>query len=193
MPPNKLIVLSAPTGSGKNTIANMLMEEDKRFEETISCTTRRHREGEKNAVHYYFISEDEFKEKIKNEDFVEWEKVHDKFFYGTLKAEIERIVKKGKIPILVIEVNGGRNIKKIFPDSILVFIKPNSFENIESRIRKRAKISEEEVRARLKTAKNELKMSKYYDCIITNPEGHPEEAVEELKNIIEKHICLKKY
>lgn len=188
MQPIKLIVLSAPTGSGKNTIADMFMAQDKRFMETISCTTRKIREGEIDGAHYYYISEDEFKEKIKNNEFLEWEKVHNQFYYGTLEKEIFRIIEKGKIPFLVIEVNGAMNIKKKFSGAILVFIKPNSLGNMEERIRRRAQISEEEVKTRLKTAKNELKMSKYYDYIITNPEGHPEKGVEELKGIIKKNF-----
>ncbi|MFH1030428.1 MAG: guanylate kinase [bacterium] len=188
MQPTKLIILSAPTGSGKNTIANMFMAQDKRFEETISCTTRTPREGEMDGVHYYYINEDEFKERIKNGEFIEWEKIHNKWYYGTLEKEIFRILGNKKNPFLVIEVNGAMNIKKKFPNAILVFIKPNSLKNMEERIRRRAQIFEEEVKARLKTAKNELKMSKYYDYIVTNPEGHPEKGVEELKRIVEKYF-----
>lgn len=184
----KLVILSAPSGCGKNTIANILMKNDKKFEETISCTTRISREREINGIHYYFISENNFKEKIKNGEFIEWAKVHNKFYYGTLKKELSRIAQSGHIPLLVIDVQGGVNIKKIFPNAVLVFIKPNSLKNIESRIIRRTKISEEEIRARLETAKNELKMSKYYDHIITNPEGHPEKAAEELNEIINKYL-----
>lgn len=191
MQPTKLVVLSAPTGGGKNTIADMFMAQDKRFMETISCTTRKIRAGEIDGAHYYYINEDEFKEKIKRGEFIEWEKVHNQFYYGTLEKEIFKIIKKGKIPFLVIEVNGAMNIKKKFPGAILVFIKPNSLKNMGERIRRRAQISEEEVKTRLKTAKNELKMSKYYDYIITNPEGHQEKGVEELKRMIEKNFVDK--
>lgn len=184
----KIIILSAPAGCGKNTIADMLLKKDKRLEETISCTTRPIRAGEKNGINYYFINTNEFEEKINNKKFIEWEKVHGLFYYGTLKDEITRIVKKGKIPLLIIDVKGAMNIKKIFSQTLLMFIKPNSMQNIESRIRVRAKISEEEIKTRLKTAKAEIKMAKYYDHIIKNPEGHSEKAAVKALKIIGKYL-----
>ncbi|MFH1192611.1 MAG: guanylate kinase [bacterium] len=188
----KIIILSSTAGGGKNTIANMLLQKDKRLKETISCTTRKPiRPGEKDCVNYYFINTDEFEKKIKNKKFIEWEKVHGLFYYGTLKDEIPKIIKKNKIPLLIIDVKGAMNIKKIFPKTLLIFIKPNSMKNIEERIRLRAKISEEEIKTRLKTAKNELKMAKYYDRIIKNPEGHPEKAAKKALKIIGKYYLQK--
>ncbi|MFC1612871.1 guanylate kinase [Patescibacteria group bacterium] len=183
----KLIVISAPTGSGKNTVVDLLLEKNNRLEETISCATRKPRENEKNGVHYYFITEKDFKCKIKNKEFIEWANVH-KMFYGTLVKEIKRIKNKNKISLLVIDVQGAMNIKKIFPDALLIFIKPNSFSNMEKRIRNRAFISEKEVHLRLETAKKELEFSKKYDYIILNPEGHPEKAVADIERILEGDI-----
>lgn len=185
---NKLIVLSSPSGGGKNTIADILMKKNKQIEETISCTTRKKRTGEKNNKHYYFISEENFKNKINRGEFIEWEKVHNLFFYGTLKSEISKIVAKKKTPLLVIDVEGGMNIKKIFPCALLIFIKQNSFKNLESRIKKRDKISEEKVKARIKTAPKELKASKRYDHIVSNPEGHPEKATDAILKILENYL-----
>lgn len=185
----KIIILSSTTGGGKNTIANMLLQEDKRLEETISCTARKPiRAGEKDGVNYYFIKNNEFEEKIKNKKFIEWEKVHGLFYYGTLKDEIPRIIKKNKIPLLIIDVKGAMNIKKIFPKTLLIFIKPNSLQNIIDRIKKRAAISEQEIKVRLESAKKELRMAKYYDHIITNPEGHPEKASKKALKIIDKYL-----
>jgi len=184
---DKLVVVSAPTGAGKNTVVDLLLEEDSRLEETISCTTRKPRAKEKGGVHYYFIDKKDFKNKIKNKKFIEWANVHG-FFYGTLATEIARIRKKEKMAILVIDVQGAMNIKGMFPDALLIFIKPDSFENIEKRIRNRSSISDKEVNIRLGTAKSELEFAKQYDYIIVNPEGHPEKAVEDIERILEEYM-----
>ncbi len=179
----KIIILSSTTGGGKDTITKILLATDSRLKKTISCATRKKRAKEKDGVDYYFISKKIFKKKVDADEFLEWEKVHN-FLYGTLKTEI----KNNKIPILVIDVKGGLNIKKMFSQSLLIFIKPNSLQNIIDRIKKRAAISEQEIKIRLGSAKKELKMAKYYDHIITNPEGHPEKAAKQALKIIEKYL-----
>lgn len=189
MKTEKLIIISSPAGGGKNTIANLLLQDNKQIEETVSCTTRQPiRAGEKNGVNYYFITNDAFEEKIKNSEFIEWEKVHGLFYYGTLKTEISRIINKHRIPLLVIDVQGALNIKKLFPKTILFFIKPPSAKIMAARIKKRSSINANEIKTRIETAKKELKMAKYYNHIIKNPEGHPEKAALEISKILEEYL-----
>lgn len=180
---NKLIVLSATSGGGKDTIAKLMLTKSNKVKKTVSSTTRVPRENEKDKQDYYFIDQKLFKEKIKKDEFLEWAEVHNNF-YGTLKEEVMCILGENKIPLLTIDVKGGINIKKIFPNSTLIFLKPVSFEILEKRIRNRALITDEEVKMRLETAKKEIEMAKYYDYIVENPEGYPEKAAEEILKIL---------
>lgn len=181
-----MVIISGPSGAGKNTVTNLVLNKNSSLEETISCTTRASRGGNDSA-NYYFIKENNFKEKIKNNEFIEWAKVHD-FFYGTLKSELSRISLKNKIPILVIDVQGALNIKKIFPKALLIFIQPASIEKMVERIKNRALISEKEIHMRLMTAQKELEMTKYYDHIIENPEGHPEKAAKKISELLNNYF-----
>ena len=135
----KLIVFSAPSGSGKTTIVqHLLKQEDLNLEFSVSCTSREPRGDEKNGKNYYFISLKEFKQHIKNGDFLEWEEVYRDNFYGTLKSEVERIWSHGKNVIFDIDVVGGLRIKKKFPEKTLaVFVKPPSIDELKIRLKKR--------------------------------------------------------
>src|SRR5690606_2214234 len=135
----KLIVFSAPSGAGKSTIVNHLLSiENLHLAFSISATSRKPREGEQEGVHYYFISVKEFRKRIKNSDFLEWEEVYEGLFYGTLKSEVEKLQQAGKNVIFDIDVVGGLNIKKQFSEETLaVFVSPPSIEELEKRLRKR--------------------------------------------------------
>lgn len=131
----KLFIFSAPSGSGKTTIVRTLLEKDLNLEFSISATSRSKRENETDGKDYYFLSADDFKEKIDKDEFVEWEEVYENRFYGTLKSELERIWNQGKHVIFDVDVVGGLNIKKKYPDKALsIFIMPPSIEELEKRL-----------------------------------------------------------
>ncbi|MHC5201051.1 guanylate kinase [Myroides sp. LJL119] len=166
----KLIVFSAPSGSGKTTIVKHLLgKEDLNLEFSISCTSREARGQEINGTDYYFISLEEFKKHIKSEDFLEWEEVYRDNFYGTLKSEIERIWAKGKNVIFDIDVAGGLRIKKKFPEETLaVFVKPPSIDELKIRLKKRSTESEDKINMRIAKASVELATAPQFDLVIKN-------------------------
>lgn len=166
----KLLVFSAPSGSGKTTIVRHLLEQtDLNLEFSVSCTTREPRGEEKNGVDYYFISLDEFKSHIKAEEFVEWEEVYRDNFYGTLKSEVERIWSKGKNVIFDIDVAGGLRIKSKFKqETLAVFVKPPSIDELKIRLKKRSTESEDKINMRIAKASVELATAPQFDKIIKN-------------------------
>ncbi|MGB6094659.1 MAG: guanylate kinase [Moheibacter sp.] len=169
MDKGKLIIVSAPSGAGKTTLVKYLLEKIDELEFSVSCATRQPRPNEKNGVDYYFISAEEFRKKIKNDEFAEWEEVYTDSYYGTLKSEIERITSKGNSVIFDIDVVGGVNLKKLYPkNSLSIFIMPPSIEELENRLRDRKTESEEKLRQRVEKATGELRMSSEFDCIILN-------------------------
>lgn len=184
----KLIVFSAPSGSGKTTIVRYLLgKEDLNLEFSISATSRDPRGEEINGTDYYFISLHEFKQHIKAEDFLEWEEVYRDNFYGTLKAEIERIWAKGKNVIFDIDVAGGLRIKKKFPNETLaVFVKPPSIDELKIRLKKRSTESEDKINMRIAKASVELATAPQFDKIIKNYDldTAKKEAYELVKNFI---------
>ncbi|MDG1195994.1 MAG: guanylate kinase, partial [Polaribacter sp.] len=168
----KLIVFSAPSGSGKTTIVRHLLKQ-KRFnlEFSISATSREPRGFEKDGEDYYFISLKEFKNNIKNDKFLEWEEVYRDNFYGTLKTEIERIWGLKKHVIFDIDVVGGLRIKKKYPEETLsVFVKPPSVDELKIRLKKRKTESEEKINMRIAKASVELATAPQFDKIIKNYE-----------------------
>lgn len=169
MDKGKLIIVSAPSGAGKTTLVKYLLESINELEFSVSCATRQPRPNEKNGVDYYFITTEEFRKKIKNDEFAEWEEVYTDSYYGTLKSEIERIISKGNSVIFDIDVIGGINLKKIYPkNSLSIFIMPPSIGELENRLRDRKTESEEKLRQRVEKAARELRMSSEFDCIILN-------------------------
>lgn len=166
----KLLVFSAPSGSGKTTIVrHLLAQPDLNLEFSVSCTTREPRGEEKNGVDYYFISLQEFKNHIKAEDFVEWEEVYRDNFYGTLKSEVERIWAKGKNVIFDIDVAGGLRIKSKFKqETLAVFVKPPSIDELKIRLKKRSTESDEKINMRIAKASVELATAPQFDTIIKN-------------------------
>lgn len=165
----KLIIVSAPSGAGKTTLVKHLLENLDSIEFSVSCATRSPRENEVNGKDYYFLSTEEFKQKIDNQEFAEWEEVYAGSFYGTLKSEISRIWAKGKSVIFDIDVDGGINLKKLYPDnSLSVFIMPPSVDELEKRLRARNTESEEKLQMRVEKAENELLLAPQFDAIILN-------------------------
>ncbi|QKJ61868.1 guanylate kinase [Flavobacterium sp. M31R6] len=170
MKKGKLIVFSAPSGSGKTTIVRHLLgKEDLNLEFSISAATREARGEEVSGKDYYFMSLDEFKKHIKAEDFVEWEEVYRDNFYGTLKSEVERIWAKGKNVIFDIDVAGGLRIKHKFPEETLaVFVKPPSVDELKRRLKERSTESDDKINMRIAKASVELATAPQFDVIIKN-------------------------
>lgn len=165
----KLIILSAPSGSGKTTIARYLLEKDPNLEFSISATTRPKRDKEVHGVDYYFLSVEEFKAKLGENAFVEWEEVYSNVYYGTLKAEIERIWSEGKHVLFDVDVKGGLSLKNMFKERALaIFVKLPSLAELEKRLRKRATDPEESIRKRLAKAESELGFESEFDISLMN-------------------------
>lgn len=166
----KLFVFSAPSGSGKTTIVQHLLEQKElNLDFSISATSRPKRGKEIEGKDYHFISQEQFEEHIKKDDFVEWEEVYDNNFYGTLKSEIERIWNLGKHVVFDIDVVGGLRIKEKFPNKTLaIFVQPPSIEEMEKRLRNRKTDSEEKIRERVAKAERELRFAKDFDVVLIN-------------------------
>ena len=184
----KLIVFSAPSGSGKTTIVRYLLKQKElNLDFSISATSREPREGEIDGEHYYFISLKEFKQHIKNGDFLEWEEVYRDNFYGTLKTEIERIWAKGKNVIFDIDVVGGLRIKKKYPkETLAAFVKPPSVDELKIRLKKRKSENEEKINMRIAKASVELATAPQFDYIIENKDL--DTALAKSKELVLKFI-----
>ncbi|TGE21885.1 guanylate kinase [Hymenobacter aquaticus] len=166
----KIIAFSAPSGAGKTTIVHRLMDQIPELSFSISACTRDKRgRTEANGKDYHFISVQEFQEKIRHDEFVEWEEVYEGAFYGTLKSEIERIWESGKHAILDVDVKGGLSIKEFYKDRALaIFVKPPSLEVLEERLRARATDSASSISARLYKANFELTFEDRFDVTVVN-------------------------
>lgn len=170
MSKGKLLVFSAPSGSGKTTIVrHLLQQDDLNLEFSVSAATREPRGQEVDGKDYYFMSIEQFKKHIKAEDFVEWEEVYRDNFYGTLKSEVERIWAKGKNVIFDIDVAGGLRIKSKFPqETLAVFVKPPSVDELKRRLKERSTESDDKINMRIAKAHVELATAPQFDKIIKN-------------------------
>jgi|TARA_R110002110_G_scaffold239011_1_gene454795 guanylate kinase len=188
MKDGKLIIFSAPSGSGKTTIVQYLLnQKELNLDFSVSATSRAPRGDEKDGENYYFISLKDFKIHIKNDDFLEWEEVYRDNFYGTLKAEVERIWALGKHVVFDIDVVGGLRIKKKFPKKTLaVFVKPPSIDELKIRLKKRKTESEERINMRIAKASIELATAPQFDYIIEN--NDLDTALMEAKNLVSSFV-----
>ncbi len=183
----KVIIFSAPSGSGKSTLINYLMTRFDCLEFSISATSRSPRGEEKHGVEYYFLTPDEFREKIAEGAFLEWEEVYTNKYYGTLKSEVERINGKGNVVVLDVDVAGGCNMKKMFGDNAMsVFIMPPSVETLRNRLIGRGTDTMEVINDRVQKAAYEMTFSDKYDKVVVNDDL--EQAKEDIYQVVKAFI-----
>jgi guanylate kinase len=168
-PRGSLLVISAPSGSGKTTLVHRLVKEVEPVEFSISYTTRAIRPSEKDGVDYHFVTEEAFRKKIANGDFLEWAEVHEKL-YGTGRAETEGVLERGVDLVLDVDVQGAEQVKRAMPDAILIFILPPSFQVLEQRLRDRRQNQPEDIERRLAAARREVSHYTNYDYAVVNDE-----------------------
>lgn len=166
----KAIIFSAPSGAGKTTIVKHLLDVRDDLSFSISaCSRPRRNRTEVDGVDYYFLSVDDFKRKVTNDEFVEWEEVYKDSFYGTLKSEVERIWRLGKTVIFDVDVVGGKNLKKYFgEDALAIFVKPPSIDHLRNRLKSRDTETEESINIRMAKAEKEMGFAVHFDYILTN-------------------------
>ena len=180
----RLFVVSGPAGVGKGTLVAHVRAMRPLLGLPVSATTRSPRPNEVDGVSYHFLSDEEFDERIERGEFLEWAQVHD-HRYGTLKSEVDACLKRGESVILEIDVQGGNNVLRMYPDTIRIFIEPPSWDVLEDRLRGRGTESEQSVSIRLQTAKQELALASTYDVRIVNDDLN--DAVEELASVLERY------
>lgn len=164
-----LVLFSGPSGVGKDTVLEVVLNKNRDLQKSISLTTRDIRENEMDGKDYYFITQSAFDEMVKNNEVLEFAQ-YGKNFYGTPKAPIDKWLSEGKTIILKIEVQGAKKIKELYPDAVGIFIMPPSMEELEKRLRLRGTESEDDIKRRLDIAKNEMEKSVDYDYLVVNDE-----------------------
>lgn len=185
---NKAVIFSAPSGAGKTTIVHHLLEVFDELAFSISACSRPRRHNERKGEDYHFLSIESFKAKIDNDEFVEWEEVYKNNFYGTLKAEVERIWAEGKTVIFDVDVVGGLNLKKYFGDNALaIFVKPPTIQHLEDRLRTRETETEASIGRRLGKAEKELKTANQFDYVLLNDDL--EVTFTEAKEVIKEFLA----
>lgn len=179
----KAVIFCAPSGSGKTTVVKHLLSIDKRLEFSVSACTRKQRANEMHGKDYYFLTTEDFKARIANNEFLEYEEVYGGNFYGTLKSEIDRIWALGKAVIFDVDVEGGLNIKKYFgAQALAVFVKPPSIEVLEQRLRYRSTETEETLKMRVDKAIHELAYESKFECVLVNE--NLDAALQEAEQLI---------
>jgi guanylate kinase len=187
MSQGKIIIITAPSGAGKTSITKYLLKTIPQLSFSISAATRQPRSYEKNGQDYYFISEQDFLEKIEQNEFVEWEMVYEGKYYGTLKSELERIWKENKIPLLDIDVKGAIHVQRRFPNSSLsIFIQAPSVEELKKRLQGRGTESETSIQSRVNKATYELTFKDEFDETIVNDEL--DKACKKAETIVKEFI-----
>lgn len=188
MAQGKIIVVSAPSGSGKSTIINSILEEgcfDMDF--SVSATNRNPRPGEVDHVQYHFLSTEEFRNAIESNQFIEWEEVYPGRYYGTLRSEIDRMLRHGQNVILDIDVRGALNVKKLYGDTAcLIFIEPPSIQELRRRLESRGTDDLERINTRINRAEYELSLALRFDARVVNEDL--DRAIAETKAVIAKHL-----
>ncbi|WP_294216807.1 guanylate kinase [uncultured Chryseobacterium sp.] len=185
---NKVIIFSAPSGSGKTTLVKHALETISELQFSISCTTRQPRGSEVHTVDYHFLSPDEFRQKIAEDAFVEYEEVYTDKYYGTLKSEVEKIWNLGKVVIFDVDVKGGVSLKKYFGEQALsIFIKPPSIEELERRLVSRDTDDAETIRIRIEKSEEEMSYADQFDTIVINDDL--EKAKKEIELLIRNFIA----
>lgn len=183
----KLVIFSAPSGAGKTSIVKGVLPDTPQLEFSVSACSRPMRPGEKDGVDYYFLTPDAFRKKINEDAFLEWEEVYPGSFYGTLRSEVDRIWKAGKHVVFDVDVAGGLNIKKQFPEqSLAIFIKPPSLEELENRLVNRQTETPESLKHRVEKAAYELQFSDRFDRIIVNEDLQT--AIRETKTLVHSFL-----
>ena len=183
----KIIIVTAPSGSGKTSIVKHLMKLYPELAFSVSATTRQPRKRESDGVDYYFLNEENFKEKIKNKEFLEWEMVYEGKYYGTLKSEMTRLWAMGKVPVLDVDVHGAIHVQQQYPvNTIALFIKPPSTDVLRARLVSRGSETPESLRARLDKSYYEMTFQKNFEHVIVNNDF--DQACHEADEIIRKFL-----
>ena len=188
-PSHKIIIITAPSGSGKTSITKYLMQKFPELSFSVSVTTRPPRPKEQNGVDYYFLSTEAFKSKIEAQEFIEYEMVYEGIYYGTLKTEMNRIWNNVQIPVLDIDVKGAMNVMRLYPGKTLsLFIEPPSLEELENRLKKRGTETSESLLKRINKASEEMAYKKEFDLVIVNDklEIACEQAEKEVSLFLDK-------
>ena len=182
----KVIVIVAPSGAGKTTIAQRLLKEYPQLKFSVSATTRPAREDEEHGKDYYFLNDEEFDQKVANGEFLEWEP-YSGHKYGTLRSEVDKLVESGYFPLLDIEVKGALNVQELYgSDVVSIFIEPPSMDELKNRLSNRGSETDKSLSKRLKRAEMEMKYADHFDYSVVNDDL--ETAYAEVKEIIESYI-----
>ena len=184
----KLIIITAPSGAGKTSITHYLLKKYPQLGFSVSATTRQQRDYEKNGIDYYFISPEDFKQKIQHNEFVEWEMVYEGKYYGTLKSELKRIWNNMQIPVLDIDVKGAIHVKQQYPDSLSIFIEPPSIDELKRRLGSRGTETPDTLQDRINKATYEISFRHHFNKVIINDDL--DKACNEASQLIQNFIAL---
>ncbi|MBL06577.1 MAG: guanylate kinase [Chloroflexi bacterium] len=183
----KIFLISGPSGVGKDSIIEELRNIFKDFHFVVTAVTRTKRNAEIDGVNHFFVSEQKFQEMIENDELIEWSKVYGNY-YGVPKIQIDEPISKNHSVLLRVDVQGAEKIKSKIPSVISIFIKPESFDQIKKHLSSRGQNSDDDVERRIEAAKEEVKLSKNFDYIITNQEGNIQYVINHVKDIIVKNL-----